>query len=124
LQRLFSTFANGWPGKGLLIQRLLTGAAVLFSAIALLEKDVPLLSTAPQLVAAVAGIFLALGLWTPVMGTLVAIAELWVAFARLDNAWVSILLATFGATLAMIGPGAWSVDAKIFGRKHLETPYD
>ena len=70
------------------------------------------------------GIFLALGLWTPVMGTLVAIAELWIAFARPDTPWIPILLATFGATLAMIGPGAWSVDAKLFGRKHIETPHD
>jgi uncharacterized membrane protein YphA (DoxX/SURF4 family) len=81
-------------------------------------------STAPQIIAAAAGIFLALGLWTPVVGTLVAIAELWTAFARLDNPWIQILLATFGATLAMIGPGAWSVDAKLFGRKHIETPHD
>jgi len=106
-----------------LIQRSLTGAALLFSTIARLERDSPLTSTIPQVIAATAGIFLALGLWTPVMGTLVAIAELWIAFARLDNPWISILLATFGATLAMIGPGAWSVDAKLFGRKHLETPH-
>jgi uncharacterized membrane protein YphA (DoxX/SURF4 family) len=82
------------------------------------------MSAAPQIIAAGAGIFLALGLWTPVMGTLVAIAELWIAFAHLDAPWIPILLAAFGATLAMIGPGAWSVDAKLFGRKHFETPHD
>jgi hypothetical protein len=124
LQRLFSTFANGWPGKALLIQRLITGAALFFSVRALLEKNFPAMSNAPQIMAAGAGIFLALGLWTPVMGTLVAIVELWMAFGRLENPWISILLATFGATLAMIGPGAWSIDAKLFGRKHIETPHD
>jgi putative oxidoreductase len=124
LQRLFSTFANGWPGKALLIQRLITGAALFFSVIALLEKDAPRMSIAPQIIAAAAGIFLALGLWTPVMGALVAITELWIAFARPDNPWIPILLATLGATLAMIGPGAWSVDARLFGRKHIETPHD
>lgn len=56
------------------------------------------------------------------MGAVVAIAELWIAFAALGNPLIPILLATFGATLAMIGPGAWSIDAKLFGRKHLETP--
>jgi len=124
LQRLFSTFANGWPGKGLLIQRFLTGTVLCFSAIAVLGKDARLVSTAPHMIAAAAGIFLAVGLWTPVMGTLVAIAELWIAFARPENPWISVLLATFGATLAMIGPGAWSIDAKLFGRKHLETAQD
>ena len=124
MQRLFSTFANGWPGKALLIQRLITGAALFFSAVALLEKGVPPVSSAPQLIAAAAGFFLVLGLWTPLMGALVAIAELWIAFASLDNSWIAILLGTLGATLAMIGPGAWSVDAKLFGRKQLETPHD
>jgi putative oxidoreductase len=122
LQRLFSTFANGWPGKGLLIQRLLTGAALFYSAIAFLDKDPPLLSTAPHMIGAGAGIFLVLGLWTPVMGTVVAITELWIAFAGLGNPLIPVLVATLGATLAMIGPGAWSIDAKLFGRKHIETP--
>jgi len=27
------------------------------------------------------------------------------------------MLATLGATLAMVGPGAWSIDARLFGRK-------
>jgi putative oxidoreductase len=31
-------------------------------------------------------------------------------------------LATSGATLAMTGPGAWSMDARLFGRKHFEFP--
>jgi putative oxidoreductase len=124
VQRLFSTFANGWPGKALLLQRVITGAALFISAIALLRKNSPAMATAPQLIAAAAGMFLALGLWTPVMGTLVAIIELWIASARLDTPWIPILLGTFGITLAMIGPGAWSIDAKLFGRKHFETPQD
>jgi uncharacterized membrane protein YphA (DoxX/SURF4 family) len=76
------------------------------------------------MIGAVAGIFLVLGLWTPVMGTLVAIAELWIAFAGVDSPWIPIFLATLGATLAMIGPGAWSIDAKLFGRKRIETSQD
>ena len=124
MQRLFSTFASGAPGKGLLIQRLLTGAALVYSAIALLGKDPPLVSTVAQIIGAGAGIFLVVGLWTPVMGTLIAIAELWIAFAGADNPWIPILLATLGATLALIGPGAWSIDAKLFGRKHIATLQD
>ena len=34
---------------------------------------------------------------------------------------VPLTLAILGATLAMIGPGAWSIDARLFGRKHIET---
>jgi putative oxidoreductase len=27
-----------------------------------------------------------------------------------------------GAALAMLGPGAWSVDARLFGRKRIHIP--
>jgi hypothetical protein len=51
---------------------------------------------------------------------LVAIIELYIAFSHTGDPWISIMLATLGATLAMIGPGAWSIDARLFGRKHFE----
>jgi putative oxidoreductase len=121
LQRLFSTFANGWPGKGLLLQRLLTAAVLFHSAIALIEKALPFGSALPQMIGAVAGLFLLAGLWTPVVGTLVAIVEIWRAFFGAGDPLIPIILAILGATLAMIGPGAWSADAWLFGRKHIET---
>jgi putative oxidoreductase len=75
-----------------------------------------------QMVAAGAGVLLLVGLWTPVGGALVAIAELWIACSRAGDPWIPIILATLGATLAMIGPGAWSIDARLFGRKHIDLP--
>jgi len=30
--------------------------------------------------------------------------------------------AVLGAALAMVGPGAWSIDARLFGRKHIVIP--
>jgi putative oxidoreductase len=74
----------------------------------------------PRMIAVVAGIFLLVGLWTPVAGILVAIVEVWIVFMVAGDPWVSLMLATIGAALAMIGPGAWSVDARLFGRKHIE----
>jgi len=50
---------------------------------------------------------------------LIAVAEAWVAYFS-ARAGIPIVLATLGATLAMIGPGAWSIDARLFGRKHIE----
>ncbi len=116
MQRLFSTFANGWPGKGLLLLRLLTGAALVHYGIADLREAHPVTSIVSQIIAAGAGIFLIVGLWTPVTGVLLAILELWIAFSHPGDPWISIMLATLGATLAMIGPGAWSIDARLFGR--------
>ena len=72
-----------------------------------------------HVIGAGAGILLLFGLWTPVCGTLIALVEVWVAYSS-ASAGIPIMLATFGATLAMLGPGAWSIDARLFGRKHIE----
>ncbi len=119
MQRLFSTFAGGWPGFGLLIQRLATGIALLHNAITLLNETAATGLIVTETAGAVLGIFIMAGLWTPVAGALVAAVELRIALADSGNPWISIMLAVFGGTLAMIGPGAWSIDAQLFGRKHI-----
>lgn len=122
MQRLFSTFANGWPGRGLLFQRLLTASILFYSAIAHLGEAIPLTSTVLRTIGAGAGVLLLVGLWTPVVGVLVAVLELWIAFTVAANPLTHIMLAILAATLAMIGPGAWSVDARLFGRKRIAAP--
>ena len=76
----------------------------------------------PHIIGAGAGILLLVGLWTPVGGVLVTIVELWIVLSHVGDPFVSLILAILGATLAMIGPGAWSIDARLFGRKHIEPP--
>ena len=121
MQRLFSTFANGWPGAGLLLQRSLT--AILLVRFGIIELTgtsySPLMI--PQMITALAGILLLVGLWTPVVGTLIAVVELWIVFTGVGDPLIPIVLAALGGTAAMIGPGAWSIDARLFGRKHIET---
>ena len=121
MQRLFSTFANGWPGAGLLLQRILT--AILLFRLGVIEfNGAPFSSSMiPQFIGSLAGVLLLAGLWTPIVGTSIAVLELWIALTRIGDLWISIFLVTLGATLAMIGPGAWSLDARLFGRKHLAT---
>ena len=121
MQRLFSTFANGWPGVGLLFQRILT--AILLLRIGVVELNAgPLASfMIPQIISVCCGIFLLAGLWTPVVGTLIAMTELWIIIIGAGDLWTSITLMILGASAAMIGPGAWSLDARIFGRKRMQT---
>jgi hypothetical protein len=75
----------------------------------------------PQFIGCFAGILLLLGLWTPVVGILIAVVELWIAIIHAGDPWISVILAILGATAAMIGPGEWSLDAHLYGRKHLTT---
>jgi putative oxidoreductase len=35
--------------------------------------------------------------------------------------WRNILLASIGVALAMIGPGAWSLDARLFGWRRIDV---
>lgn len=121
MQRLFSTFANGWPGVGLLLQRVL--AAILLLRLGIIEITGASFSPLgiAQIIAACAGILLLVGLWTPLAGALIAVIELWIATTHVSDPWIPIILATLGATAAMIGPGAWSIDARLFGRKHIEA---
>ncbi len=82
------------------------------------------IAVASDFIEATGGIFLLAGLWTPVMGALTAIDELLIAFSlnssQPDNRLIHIFLAVLTAGLAMLGPGAWSIDARLFGRKRFK----
>jgi uncharacterized membrane protein YphA (DoxX/SURF4 family) len=77
-----------------------------------------------DLIAAVAAIFLFAGLWTPAIGTLVALDEVWVAISLYcpprEDTWIHIFLAILSVSVAMLGPGAWSIDARLFGRRRFD----
>ena len=45
-----------------------------------------------------------------------------IVFSGAGDPWIPINLAALGTALALIGPGAWSLDARLFGRKRFEIP--
>jgi putative oxidoreductase len=122
LRRLFSTFAHGWPGTGLLLIRLVVGITSVVRRIIELQIAPPISLVVIHVLAIAAGILLLAGLWTPIAGVLLAIIEIWSAFTHPHDPWSYILLGTLGVALAMLGPGAWSVDARLFGWKRIDPP--
>jgi uncharacterized membrane protein YphA (DoxX/SURF4 family) len=122
MQRLFSTFPDGWPGTGLVLLRAVAAISLFKQGAAGLLTAVPPTLAAIQLVALGAAALLLIGLWTPVSGALMALADLCLAFSHPADPWVHVLVGTLGFALAMLGPGAWSVDARLFGRKRIQIP--
>ena len=112
-------FPGGWPGAGLLVLRLA-------AAIPLLLEGCCGLWGAPhdgfyaRFIAIGVGSLLLAGLWTPVAGASQAIIEAWIIFGRGGTLSIHLLLAALGVSLVMLGPGAWSVDARLFGRKRID----
>ena len=118
MQRLFSTFAEGPPGAGLLIQRLLVGGALLYCAVAASGDTF----VAPQVIGALSGLLLIAGFWTPLAGVVAGCTEVWIVLSSPAHIWNCAILAVWAVTLALIGPGAWSIDARLYGRKHYAPP--
>lgn len=118
MQRLFSNFASGWAGAGLLVQRLLVGTLLIRDALPQTGGSHAVTCRVAQVVAAV---LLVMGLGTPLVGTAVVPIEIWIALSIATDLWSAFVISVLAATLAMIGPGAWSIDARLFGRKHVEV---
>jgi len=119
VRRLFSTFAHGAPGVGLLLLRLAVGIALASHAVMALRSVPPVGPTVLNVLTGVVGILLLVGLWTPVAGTLLAVLASLSAVMHPADPWNCIFLGTLGAALALVGPGAWSVDAYLFGWKRI-----
>jgi uncharacterized membrane protein YphA (DoxX/SURF4 family) len=119
MQRLFSTFPNGWPGYGLLLLRVTCGAA----ALALAGEEVADWSfDAVAWLHLLGGLTAALvlaGLWTPLAASCLALLSIALAFADDPLATTPLIVAMDAMSLVMLGPGAWSIDSRLYGRKRI-----
>ena len=120
MQRLFSTFAHGWPGAGLLAMRVVAGCVLLIQGFFTLPSGLSIGQATLQVISLAGGILLLAGLWTPIAGTFVTVLEVWKAISGDGDPSTSILLGTLAGALAVLGPGAWSIDARLFGWKRID----
>ena len=113
-------FPNGWPGGGLLTLRLAAGSLLLMQGIAGFVPGAYWATITPASVGIAAGLLMLIGLWTPVGSLLAVVAESWLLFAGGVATQPGVLLLSIGVAIAMLGPGSWSIDAVLFGRRRLD----
>lgn len=120
LQRLYSMFPNGLPGKGLLLLRAVTGILLIHDGFSGLSAANPPAEIVRQIAELITGVFLFAGFWTPIVGVIALVLQLWIIISGSDHLALAIVIATLGAALAMLGPGSISIDAVRFGRKRID----
>ena len=100
--------------------RLVAGIALIAGGVISLRGGTSNETATLHVLGAGLGILLIAGLWTPIAGVLAAVIELWHTFSQPGDALTHILLTTLAMALALVGPGAWSVDARLFGWKRID----
>ena len=131
MQRLFSSFPAGGPGVGLLLLRLAVGVSLTIQGGACLaDGDQKAWMRLAGLLILMAGASFLIGFLTPVAGVLsvldgVSVALSWLPPPLSDDfggAPAAAFLAVMAAAVTLLGPGAFSLDARWFGRREIVIP--
>lgn len=131
LQRLYFAFPDGLPGVVLLLLRAVIGLAVLVEGTFYFRENDPTLTMwLTGLTVLAAATLLCVGFLTPIAASLVLVCGSSIALSLLPASTSTLFVAKmsilFGATMLLnvivLGPGAFSVDARLFGRREIIIP--
>lgn len=132
MQRAFSTFPDGLPGAGLLLLRGAAGVALLVQGAAYVVDwhDLEFVTLTIGLLTIASGASLLIGYLTPLAAVLAGVFCVGGAFSWFPTASLELFEAKPTAALATViavalvclGPGAFSLDARLFGRREIIIP--
>jgi hypothetical protein len=126
LQRTFTSFPSGSVGAALLLLRVVVGVSAIVEAALTFAGDQSLSCLAMAAPAALAGLTLLPGFLTPLAGVVLAAqGAVLFLFANagvlglLDSRMALFEFGVMAAVVAVLGPGAMSVDSRLFGRREI-----
>jgi uncharacterized membrane protein YphA (DoxX/SURF4 family) len=134
VHRFFSTFPGSWPGAGLFLLRVVVGGIAALQGAAYLtfaETPAPAVVMA-ALLAIASAIAILLGFVTPLAAFTAILSSVFLSTTVLPpsapavavSAITPMFLTADAVSLAMLGPGALSIDARLFGRREVIIPRD
>jgi uncharacterized membrane protein YphA (DoxX/SURF4 family) len=131
LQRTFSGFPTGYPGLALLLLRLVVGGAASSQTWLLITANHGVVNTSVvvALLAFVTALALIIGFMTPIASVLLSTGGLlltvdWSISEHLPlfaSGLARIEFIAISAALISLGPGALSLDARLYGRREIEV---
>jgi uncharacterized membrane protein YphA (DoxX/SURF4 family) len=128
---LFSSFPRGRPGVGLLLLRMTVGLSLAVQGGACLAGGAPgRWAWTVGLLGLATGASLLIGFLTPVAGSLAELLSVGFAFSWLPSSTPDVLggepatvfMVVMAAAVLLLGPGAFSLDARWFGRREVVIP--
>jgi uncharacterized membrane protein YphA (DoxX/SURF4 family) len=128
LQRLFSTFPSGGPGVGLLLLRAALGGIALLLGTPELTASTgrtPVVWIASSILLA-SGVGLIIGFMTPVASSVVGLCVLGILLSWIPapplTPMAAVPMVIIALAIGLLGPGAFSVDGHLFGRREIVIP--
>jgi hypothetical protein len=117
-RRLFSSFPNSSAGAALLLLRVSVSVAIVIHA---MHSSMQFDTALPILVATawISAALLVLGICSPIAAGLASAAEIAQALLGQRGLLEHLLVSAIAFGLVLLGPGAWSIDAYLYGRKRL-----
>jgi uncharacterized membrane protein YphA (DoxX/SURF4 family) len=130
VQRLFSAFPGRGPGAGLLLLRVAVGIVVIAEGSIVLSARGSALGLLIAVALILVGTMLTVGVLTPFAGLLAALMSAlggtpWLALSSATSVddWVGrLFFVIVSLAIALLGPGAFSLDAYLFGRREIVIP--
>jgi hypothetical protein len=119
VQRLFSIFPTGLVGVALLILRVSVAITILINAA---DCWASTLSSWMIVVFVLAALSLCLGLLTPYFSLLSSLLQTGVLLFAGGNRFQFVTSIVGSGIVSVLGPGAYSVDCRLFGRRLLKLP--